>query len=75
MTIQRSSESRAFSTTSEETDVEKEKGKFTCYICNVACANQKVRHNCVEMRQGVSHIMIYSMFTNFNMLRPMTCVV
>ncbi|XP_056602082.1 cdkn1a interacting zinc finger protein 1b [Triplophysa dalaica] len=41
VTIQRSSESRAFSTTSEETDVEKEKGKFTCYICNVACANQK----------------------------------
>ncbi|XP_057217381.1 cdkn1a interacting zinc finger protein 1b isoform X2 [Triplophysa rosa] len=41
VTIQRSSESRAFSTTSEETDVEKEKGKFTCYVCNVACADQK----------------------------------
>lgn len=45
VTIQRSSESRAFSTTSEETDVEREKGKVavkcTCYICNIACPDQQ----------------------------------
>lgn len=53
VTIQRSSESRAFSTSPEETaagaghEGEKERHKhtvkFTCYICNVTCTDQQVR--------------------------------
>lgn len=51
VTIQRSSESRAFSTSPEETaagaghEGEKERSKhtvkFTCYICNVTCSDQQ----------------------------------
>jgi len=63
VTIQRSSESRAFSTSSEETaagaghegETERHKHtvKFTCYICSITCTDQQVRLNCTLKRGGV----------------------